>query len=239
MRLQRLGLPPVNENFALPFPWPVITSNVFSRPEIAAAYDAYYREGFGRQVDEIEKGLVAGLLKDVPRQPMLELGCGTGHWTEYFVTLGFEVSGIDTSEAMLEQARRKNLAAQFRQASAEDIPFPDESFEMVSSITMLEFVDDPLRVFDQINRVLAPGGTLLLGCLNADSRLARNNGGDEVFADAKFMHPEQLIDCLSVFGKPELSFGVHLAEDFSLLDGTIEQIAAEPVFMAARVKKEQ
>lgn len=213
-------------------------NNVFTRTDIASSYDAYYREGFGRQVDEIEKNLVAELLAGVPRRPMLEMGCGTGHWTEFFLGQGFEVSGIDTSAAMLEQATAKNLSAAFRQASAEEIPFPDGSFEVVSSITMLEFVDYPQRVFDETDRVLAPGGYLILGCLNADSILARTSSGDEVFANAKFMNPAQLIDRLSRFGTPELSFGVHLAEDFRLLDGTEEQIAAEPVFMAARVQKE-
>ncbi len=213
--------------------------NVFERADIAAAYDDYYREGFGRQVDEIEKSLVSLLLEGVPRGPMLELGCGTGHWTEFFLAKGFEVTGLDTSDAMLAQARAKNLPAEFRQASAEDIPFGDHAFEVVSSVTMLEFVNDQDRVFDEMHRVLSPGGRLILGCLNADSVLARNSEGDDVFGEAKFLDPAGLAARLERFGRPEFAFGVHLSEDLTLLDGTPERIAAEPVFMAAVVRKEK
>ena len=79
----------------------------------------------------------------------------------------------------------------------------------------------------------------MLGCLNADSLLARNSAGDPVFGVAKFMNPEQLLNKLCRFGEPTLASGVHLAEDFSLLDGTTEQLAAEPVFMAGLVRKER
>lgn len=211
--------------------------NVFDDPSIASAYDGYYREGFGRQVDQIEKRLAADLIADIPRGPMLELGCGTGHWSEFFLQQGFTVTGIDTSEAMLRELAARNLAMDYRVASAQAIPFEDNAFGVVASVTMLEFVDDPDGVFDEMFRVLEPGGWLFLGSLNADSLLARNSAGDPVFGGAKFMNPAQFGERLGRFGEPELAFGVHLAEDFVLLDGTPEQVAAEPVFMAAAVRK--
>jgi len=61
---------------------------------------------------------------------MLELGCGTGHWTQFFCEEGFQVTGVDESEAMLERARAKNIAgARFLQADAGNLPFRDQSFQ--------------------------------------------------------------------------------------------------------------
>jgi len=211
--------------------------NVFSRPEIALAYDGYYEDEFGRQVDDIERRLFEDLLGDIPRASMLELGCGTGHWTRFFTGLGFDVTAIDASAPMLEQAKQKHISAAFGLARAEDLPFENESFACVSAVTVLEFVENADAALDEAYRVLAADGWLLLGCLNADSQLARNSAGNEVFSGARFMAPEQLIDKLQRFGQPVLSLGVHLDENFQLLDGTPERVAAEPAFMAAAVQK--
>jgi len=56
--------------------------NVFIKEEIADDYDAYYQTPAGKEIDAIEEKLIADALQKVPKGKMLELGCGTGHWTE-------------------------------------------------------------------------------------------------------------------------------------------------------------
>jgi ubiquinone/menaquinone biosynthesis C-methylase UbiE len=211
--------------------------NVFTKPTIANRYDDYYQTDFGKKIDEIEQNVVSDLIKDVPRGQMIELGCGTGHWSEYFAGQGFNVTGTDNSEAMLKLARKKNLNAGFLQADAQDLPFPNESFPAVSSVTMLEFVDNRDKVFQEIYRILEPEGWLILGCLNAGSVLGENKEQDEVFKNAQFMNTDELRNKLQLFGKPEFNFGVYLTPDLHISDNTNDKKNNEPAFIAAIVQK--
>ncbi|MGV8091219.1 MAG: class I SAM-dependent methyltransferase [Mangrovibacterium sp.] len=135
--------------------------NLFENHDIAGKYDLYYQTDPGKSVDKIEKALVRKSFDRIFSREMLELGCGTGHWTKFFCDEGFRVTAIDESEAMLEQAGKKDIAnAVFRKADAAHLPFPDQSFSSISSVTMFEFVENVDRVLDEIDRVLQPGGHL-------------------------------------------------------------------------------
>lgn len=211
--------------------------NVFSQPDVANNYDAYYLTGSGKKIDKIEKAIVSKLIKHIPRSHMLELGCGTGHWSEYFIKQGFSLTGIDISEPMLKLAEQKNLNAEFLKADSHKIPFTNQSFSVISSITMLEFVEDRERVLQEIYRVLKIGGWLILGCLNAHSVLAQTKDQDETFKNADFLTPEKLLNKLQTFGKPKLSSGVYMSANFELLDHIPGNKQVQPVFMAAIVQK--
>ncbi|WP_299989496.1 class I SAM-dependent methyltransferase [uncultured Pontibacter sp.] len=216
---------------------PTVYLNVFARPDIADSYDDYYRTDMGQHVDLLEKAVVSELLQRIPRGAMLEAGCGTGHWSSYFLEQGFNVTGIDASEAMLSIASEKKLDAQLMKADVHALPFEDEQFPVVASITMLEFVEDQDCALRELYRVLQPGGWLLLGALNARSVLALTQPRDETFRHANFMTPEELTAKLQLFGEPESRYCVHLTHDFQLIDGTPEARYIHPVFMAAAVQK--
>ena len=211
--------------------------NVFNNPAIAKSYDEYYQSGFGKSVDKIEKRIITDLIKDIPREHMLELGCGTGHWSEYFVNQGFEVTGVDSSDIMLELARLKSLKVEFIKGDAQNLPYENEAFSIVSTITMLEFVDDQNMVLQEIYRVLRPGGWLITGCLNANSVIGQTNEQDEVFKSARFLTHPELIDKLKIFGTPVIEQGVYLTSDFKIMDDSPDKESLEAVFMASLVQK--
>lgn len=211
--------------------------NVFVNEEVAGAYDTYYQTPVGKAIDEIEEKLIADALQKVPKRKMLELGCGTGHWTELFVNRGFDVIATDISDAMLCQAIEKNLNAEVLKADAGALPFKNESFDVVASVTMMEFVESKETVLNEIYRVLKPGGYLLLGCLNGNSQLAKNAANDPVFKNAAFFVPETLEKALTKFGVPELTSGVHFALNFQVMDQTVEKDNHEPAFIVALVQK--
>jgi len=58
--------------------------NIFEKESAAEQYDRYYETEFGRAIDALEKKEISKYLEKIPRQAMLELGCGTGHWTKFF-----------------------------------------------------------------------------------------------------------------------------------------------------------
>lgn len=211
--------------------------NVFLLPEVANDYDDYYQTEFGQQVDSIEKVKLKNLLQTVPRTEMLELGCGTGHWTEFFAALGFKITALDNSKQMLAHASVKNINATFQEGDAQNLPFDNAHFSVVASITMLEFVNDQDQVLKEMYRVLKPKGYLLLGCLNAESLLAKNKADDDTFREAEFLNTKQLEEKLSIFGDVKFESGVYLSNDFKIRDNLNEK-NIEPVFIGALVQKQ-
>lgn len=212
--------------------------NVFKDSQVAQRYDWYYQTSLGASVDRIEKALILEFLNQIHSREMLELGCGTGHWTHFFCEEGFQVTGVDESEAMLEQARLKDIAgARFLQADASNLPFPDQYFPVISAITLFEFVDHPNPVFDEIERLLKPGGYLLCGWLNGRSELGKKKDDHNTYRHARFYTPAEVRQFLGRFGRPQLSYGVYYAPDFELLDGTEFQSSVEPSFIASLVQK--
>jgi 2-polyprenyl-6-hydroxyphenyl methylase/3-demethylubiquinone-9 3-methyltransferase len=110
-------------------------------------------------------------LKIDPRgRKTLDVGGGGGLLAEEFARLGCEVTGIDPSAKSLEAARSHAKAAgldiEYRQASGENIPFPDGTFDIVYCCDVLEHVQDLRKVIAEISRVLEPGGVFLYDTIN-------------------------------------------------------------------------
>jgi ubiquinone/menaquinone biosynthesis C-methylase UbiE len=212
--------------------------NVFLNEAIANKYDSYYDTPIGSQIDRIEKESMANFLRVVPRQPVLELGCGTGHWSEFLSKSGFHVIATDISDAMLAIAQKKSIEnVRFQKADASILPFDNESFETIVSITMLEFTGNVQKVLDEIYRVLKPNGNLVLGCLNINSELGKTKNNDETFRNAHFFSKDELKDVLSIFGNAEITECAFLTQTFEILDDTIGQYPVEGSFLAAYVRK--
>jgi ubiquinone/menaquinone biosynthesis C-methylase UbiE len=90
---------------------------------------------------------------------VLDVACGTGTLLEMAAKKGLECSGIDLSEGMLAQARRKVPKAKLRQASYYDIPYPEEVFDYVVATNALSGVYiDASKVLAEMLRVCRSGG---------------------------------------------------------------------------------
>lgn len=162
--------------------------NPFVEEDIAKQYDEFYQTEFGKKIDLLEKAAITKILSNIPRCTMLELGCGTGHWTAFFVEKGFNVIATDSSKAMLEIAQSKNITnATFMQASAEQLPYCFDTFMFIAAITMLEFTANPEKVLHEIYRIAKHQSHVLLGCLNPNSTLFKNKNKDSVFKHAKLL----------------------------------------------------
>ena len=80
--------------------------NPFENPAIVEGYEACY-ETTGRRADRLEKALLQKLLDGFPAvHTLLEVGCGTGHFTRWFQERGLQAVGLDRSTLMLAEAVR-------------------------------------------------------------------------------------------------------------------------------------
>lgn len=94
---------------------------------------------------------------------VLDVACGTGvlaREASRIVGPGGSVVGIDVNEGMLDVARQKAPAVDWRLGPAESLPFPDAAFDRVVSQFGLMFFDDPTRAIAEMDRVLRPGGAI-------------------------------------------------------------------------------
>ncbi|MHB8319625.1 MAG: class I SAM-dependent methyltransferase [Acidimicrobiales bacterium] len=94
----------------------------------------------------------------------LEIGCGFGRLTPAFAECSREHTAVDVNSDALAKARHFYSEHDFRLASATDLPFPDNHFDLVSTWTVLQHIP-PDRIQTacvELRRVLAPGGSLIL-----------------------------------------------------------------------------
>ena len=114
--------------------------------DIASGYDALHGEEQRKKL-----GLIQSTLKELgfTFTSVLDVGCGTGVSMEQW---SCEVKGIDPSEKLVSIAKEKGLHASV--ASAEDIPFEDDSFDLVISLTAAHHFDleKSLREIKRVGR---------------------------------------------------------------------------------------
>jgi len=97
---------------------------------------------------------------------LLEIGCGLGTDLLQFARAGAQVTGIDLTPASVDLARKRfslyGIPGDFQVADAENLPFPDESFDVVYSFGVLHHTPDTQRAIDEAYRVLRPGGEIVV-----------------------------------------------------------------------------
>jgi SAM-dependent methyltransferase len=104
---------------------------------------------------------------------VLDVGCNTGYGTVRLVPVARSVTGVDVSPAAVAAARTREggEAATFEVIDGLGLPFPDDSFDLVTSFQVVEHVLDPVPYLQEIRRVLRPGGIAILTTPNAAIRL--------------------------------------------------------------------
>jgi len=173
---------------------------------MADSYDEWYKTRLGRAYDTLEKSAVQRMLPPpTAGSRLLDIGCGSGHWSSFFSEHGFVVTGVDVSPEMIAVARAKRIAnVSFDVADAHALPFEDRQFDVAAAITTIEFVRDAEAVVREMVRcVRRPGGILLFGVLNAlaEINISRKAAGASPYADARFFSPAELEEILKPYGK--------------------------------------
>lgn len=96
-----------------------------------------------------------------PHGHLLEIGIGNGSNLKYYKT--HEITGVDTSENMLEQARkRQKNNVQLFHMDGQTLSFPDEAFDYVILSHVIAVVENPEKLLNEVHRVLKPNGKVFI-----------------------------------------------------------------------------
>ena len=112
--------------------------------DISEGYEELHKE---EQMKKVE--LIKQFLKPNPDDKLLDVGCGTGLTTEPWDCMRY---GVDPAKKLIERAMQKE-EIEYKVAPAEDIPFPDDYFDYVISITAIQNFKNIEKGLDEIKRV--------------------------------------------------------------------------------------
>jgi GT2 family glycosyltransferase/ubiquinone/menaquinone biosynthesis C-methylase UbiE len=119
----------------------------------------------------------------VSGKKVLDIACGEGYGSALLAQHALSVFGVDISDAAVAHARAsyetKINNVQFKQGSADAIPFPDASFEVVISFETLEHLSTQEEMLDEIKRVLIPNGVLIISTPERSAYAEADGGHNE------------------------------------------------------------
>jgi SAM-dependent methyltransferase len=132
-----------------------------------------------------------GVLGDVAGKDVIELGCGTAYFGAWLAKRGARVTGIDITPAQLDTARRMSeetgIPMDLIEANAEDVPLPDDSFDLALSEYGASIWCDSYKWIPEAARLLRPGGELVFLC---NSPLVMLCSPDEGKVGEKLLRPQ-------------------------------------------------
>jgi 2-polyprenyl-3-methyl-5-hydroxy-6-metoxy-1,4-benzoquinol methylase len=101
---------------------------------------------------------------EIANPVILDVGCGVGQVVRSLTEAGFAARGVEVSEANLAVAREH--AGQFDLYDGTTLPLVDQSVDAVGAFNVLEHVENPIGLLDEMTRVLRPGGRIVLSSPN-------------------------------------------------------------------------
>lgn len=135
----------------------------YDATDIPATYDR--GRDHGPEFLDLWMNVVSSYVKGQRIKTIVDLGCGTGRFSEALaVHFDAEVIGIDPSQKMLEQAqgKRRDRRIRYQPGSAESVPVPDNSVDLVFMSMIFHHLDDPALAARECRRVLRDQATAFL-----------------------------------------------------------------------------
>lgn len=143
---------------------PLSASAISAEPGTAEFFEAHNRMRVASEPQEIQRQMYEPHKQ--AGKKLLDIGCGTGYVAALYASVGANVTAVDITERAVEITRKRlawaNLTADVRVANAEELPFPDASFDVVTSFGVLHHTPDTAKALREVARVLKPGGTTYL-----------------------------------------------------------------------------
>lgn len=115
-----------------------------------------------RKADPYLLGRMLHHLAPTPNGHYLDVGCGTGNYTNALAKQGFKFTGVDPSEAILTKAWMQSANVNWLKGKAENLDLPNQFFAGINANLTIHHWDDLEQGFQELYRVLKPGGRLVV-----------------------------------------------------------------------------
>lgn len=116
---------------------------------------------------ESNKAVIEKHFRQLNGERLLDLGCGYGWYTDFFVRIGANAVGVDGSEKMIAIARERYPDLEFTLADIEKpLPYTDECFDIVFSNQVLMDIENTDFVISECERILKSGGVFYFGIVH-------------------------------------------------------------------------
>lgn len=157
-------------------------------------YEMWFREN--RFVYESEIEAVRHFIPN--KKKGIEIGIGTGRFA-----IPFNISeGVEPSETMRNYSQ--NLGLTVYDGTAENLPLKDKSYDFALMVTTICFVDDVKKSFQEVKRILKPGGVIIIGFVDRKSPLGKVYNtikvNDKFYRYATFYSTDEIIEILTATG---------------------------------------
>jgi methionine biosynthesis protein MetW len=123
--------------------------------QLAVEPDPHYTRGANQRVDKALRYLKGG-------KRLLDIGCGTGVLLAQVSQRYSEACGVEISPEAVRVARRRGIRADLVNVNSNPLPYPDRYFDVITLLATLQLTYDPIWTLRESNRVLRPGGTLVM-----------------------------------------------------------------------------
>jgi ubiquinone/menaquinone biosynthesis C-methylase UbiE len=180
--------------------------------KITNPYDKRLETSLGHYIFSRQKELILELVSPHAGERMLDIGCGTGNHLQLFRGKWCSVTGIDSSAEMLDIARRKlGDSVELHQGKAEELPFSDDEFDIVTMINSLEITQSPRKALAEAIRVCR--GRVFIGFLNKFSFVGTKQRLKEIFGfpvseKIRFLSLDEIKGMVAdIIGTPAIKWG--------------------------------
>lgn len=171
-------------------------SNVYGSEEGYELWAEEYDKSLG-YLNSFEENVFLRFLGNLEGKKVLDIGCGTGRLIPELKHRGGEVVAADLSAKMLNLTSKKFPGVKTVVADIDDLPFEDESFDMVIAMFVVVHLGDLRRAFDEVYRVLKNGGVFILSNINQrKAPKLKLPDGREIVIKSFYHMPKHLIAAL-------------------------------------------
>lgn len=172
-----------------------------NKPAVAAAFGRA-AQGYTRhdQLQRQSAELLLAMTGERSVERVLDAGCGPGTLSRYWREQGAQVTALDLSAPMLDEARRRQAAHHYVLADIEAMPFDHAQFDLAWSNLAVQWCDDLHQALSELYRVVRPGGAVAFTTLAAGSLPELNQAWQAVDHHPhanRFLPPQQLTDTVS------------------------------------------
>jgi len=160
-------------------------------------YDGWYDSPRGKWIANTEFRLLVDRLNVDYGSTLLDAGCGTGYFSRRFADRGLRVYGVDSDANMLAYAKSHSIGIDYIQASMIQLPFCDKSYDTVTALTSLCFINNPIDAIKELIRVSKR--YVVLGLLNRQSLLYKKKYGKGAYQGARWDSVSDIKTWLNTF----------------------------------------